>query len=293
MIKMYANAKINLYLQVCGRRTDGYHELDMIMQSIDLADTLYFYPSDALELEGGDTIAPLGENTILRAAQAFFGYTGIRGGVRVKVEKRIPIMAGLGGGSADAAATLQALNLLYGKPAGPLELAAIGKSVGADVPFALSGGCRRVRGIGEQMEEIENNLDCAYLLAKPAPGVSTKEAFALYDQTAAPAGETDIEKCVCALANGDMHSFAMFTANALEKPARQLCPQMATLLNAMKRSAGAAFMTGSGSCCVGLYKNAARARAARRELRGMADFTAIARAAKVGVALGGRMDMGL
>jgi len=154
MIRRRAPAKVNLVLRVLGRREDGYHEIASLMQSISLFDELDFSPHQRgiiLRCPGND-LPTDGRNLVYRAAAAFFRRTGIAGGVKIELRKRIPMAAGLGGGSSDAAATLSALNELYGAPLPAAELSSLAASLGADVPFFLFGPRAWAFGIGERLE---------------------------------------------------------------------------------------------------------------------------------------------
>lgn len=283
MLKIKAYAKINMYLKVLGLRQDGYHDLNMIMQSVDLCDVLSFKKAELISVRCDDKrLSNEKKNTAYRAAAAFFDYTGIKGGIDIRINKHIPLMAGLGGGSADAAATLLALTKLYPHSISPIELSAIGKLIGADVPFSLSGGCRRASGIGENLSAEENNLNCFYLIAKPRGGVSTPEAFKIYDRETARK-ETDIEKCLWAMREGRIEEFAKYTANSLEDAAVKLCPEIGILLEKLRPLSEACFMTGSGSSVVGLFHKQRKAKAAMKELAGVAAFSSIARSVDAGL----------
>ena len=135
---VYAYAKINLFLEVMEKMKDGYHQLESIMQSVTLHDTLKIRKTaSGTALKCSETALNSEDNIIIKAAKAFFEKTGIKGGAEIELKKRIPVASGLGGGSADAAATLTALNSLYGAPVSTDELFLLGKSIGADVPFCI------------------------------------------------------------------------------------------------------------------------------------------------------------
>lgn len=283
MLKIKAYAKINMYLEVLGLRKDGYHDMNMVMQSVDLYDLLSFQKADQITLWCDDKrLSNEKKNTAYRVATAFFYYTGIKGGVDIKIQKRIPLMAGLGGGSADAAATLLALSKLYPHSVSQMELSAMGKLIGADVPFSLSGGCKRATGIGENLKDEENNLHCFYLIVKPKGGVSTAEAFHLYDKDPGRT-QTDIEKCLWAMRAGSIEDFTKYTSNSLEPAAIKLCPEIGEIMERLKPLADACFMTGSGSSVVGLFAKQRKARAALKELEGLAAFSAIGKSVDTGL----------
>lgn len=182
-----ARAKINWSLNILGVRPNGYHELDMLMQPISLADELVFEPADALSLTVGG--APGDENDlVLKAARALAELARQHGmktsGARICLTKRIPSRAGLGGGSADCAETLKALNRLWNLNFPMETLLELGAKLGADVPFCLTGGLARVLGIGERIEPLSNPPRCALVLITPGGGLSTPEVFRAYDEMA-------------------------------------------------------------------------------------------------------------
>ncbi len=272
-MKSYAYAKLNLALKILGQRPDGYHELDMIMQRISLCDELTIQKQAALTVSS-DLPLPA-ENTMTRAAQVFFEYTGITGGANIAVKKNIPAEAGLGGGSSDGAAVLAALNELYGTKLRLEELLALGQKVGADVPFFIMGACARATGTGEILSAIKNKLDCVYLLAKPVKGVSTKDAYKGFHT--AGGMPVDIDGTVASLASGDLRRFSKTSGNDLMPAALRLCPDIGRILYELK-DADAAFMTGSGSCVFGVYGNKKTAHANMERLRFLSfvDFVYVA-----------------
>jgi 4-diphosphocytidyl-2-C-methyl-D-erythritol kinase len=181
-VTVIAPAKINLTLDVVGRRADGYHLLESVMQSVDYCDTLMAVRADTVTLRTvGGEVCPVEKNTAYRAATAFFAHTGIAGGAAMVLHKHIPQQAGMGGGSADAAAALYALDTLYDTRLSVEELCAIGVTVGADVPFCIAGGAAYVTGIGEQIDPLPPMPTCSIVIAQPDDGVSTAEAYAAID----------------------------------------------------------------------------------------------------------------
>ena len=184
-MEILAPAKINLSLDVVGRRADGYHLLRTVMQSISLCDTVSLSASGQGKAEvfcDDKSVSP-GENTVLRAAQAFSEETGLRGndGLRFTVRKRIPTQAGLGGGSADAAAALKLLNTFYGAGISEERLRRIGLMVGADVPFCLMGGTALAEGIGEKLQKVPSLPPCEIVVCRPKTGVCTGRAYEIFD----------------------------------------------------------------------------------------------------------------
>jgi len=262
-----AYAKINWGLDITGRRADGYHLLDMVMQTIDLSDELVIEPAAALSLTVDGV--PAGEdNLVLRAARALNRRTGRGDGARMALAKRIPARAGLGGGSADCAAALTALNRLWGLGLGLGELAEVGLSLGADVPFCLAGGLARVSGIGERIEPVPDAPEIPLALVVPGGGLSTGEVFARWDR-GYPGVGLDSRMLAEAVAAGDLTGAARLAVNALSAPAMSLLPQIGELIERMRSlGAAAAFMTGSGSAVVGAFKTPSQARRAAAEIPG-------------------------
>lgn len=174
-----AYAKINLTLDIVGKRNDGYHLIDSVFQSVGIFDTVTVNKSDKISVLCGDIG---GENNIaFTAAKEFFCLTGISGGADIKIEKGIPLLSGLGGGSADAAAVIIALNIIYGTSLSKEKLLNIALKCGADVPFFLFGGTARVGGIGEKVEPI-SDIDGYYaVLLKSGEKESTRDMYAHID----------------------------------------------------------------------------------------------------------------
>lgn len=256
-LKLLAPAKVNLTLDVLGRRPDGYHELCSIMAAVDLYDEVTLAPAREISLTWQGVVRPplLERNTAYLAAKAFQAQTGRA--CRIHINKRIPHRAGLGGGSADAAAVLRGLQRLYGGVRGE-DLFAMGRSIGADVPFCLLGGCALAKGIGEQLTPLPPP-GLSLVLLKGRDGVSTP---ALFRSLALPLPHPDTEAALAAL-SGPAAGLAPFLQNALEGPAAGLCPEIAALkARLLAGGALAAFMTGSGACVAGLFPSHEAAQAA-------------------------------
>ena len=262
MLHLKARAKINWALNITGRRADGYHELDMVMQAIDLHDDMTFAPADAITLTVDG--APAGEeNLVVRAAQALNRRAGASRGVAMTLEKHIPARAGLGGGSADCALTLRTLNDLWDLRLPEEALLAIGAELGADVPFCLTGGLARVTGIGERIAPVTGASPMPLVLATPGGGLSTAEVFSLWDAGGFPPVTLDAPALAAAVARGDLPAIDRLCANALTAPAIALMPEIGALIQTMRKlGAGAAFMTGSGSTVVGAFDSEPAARRA-------------------------------
>lgn len=261
-MRVKARAKLNWTLDITGRRADGYHLLDMLVQSLELSDEIELTEADelALTIENDETLSA-DNNLILKAARALQSAANTKKGAAIHLQKNIPTQAGLGGGSADAAAALKALNALWQTGLSDKMLEEIGLSLGADVPYCLRGGAMRVRGIGERLSPIAVSFSYPVVLIKPCEGLSTKEVYARAD-TLAPlhpmtSGAMD------ALALGDLALLNRCAANALFPAARQMRPELEAALDALIAS-GASFsaMTGSGCVVYGVYKTALSAQAA-------------------------------
>ncbi len=269
-IKLNAPAKINLFLEVTSRRADGYHNIESVMQTVDLFDMLTFTrrerDSRGIILECDDKRVPLDEkNLICRAARLFFEHTGAdETDVTVCLEKRIPMAAGLGGGSSDAATTLLALNKLYGAELSTDELCALGARIGADVPFCVRQGIAVTRGIGEICLPCAMMPDCFIVIACAGEGVSTPWAYGMLDEMY-DYGTRDVssDKFVSALGSGDIALAASEMTNIFESvvlPERELARSIRDTLS----STGAlkAMMSGSGPSVFGVFADERTARLA-------------------------------
>ncbi len=274
MITRAAYAKINLTLDIVGRRGDGYHLLESVMQTVSLYDTVGAERADEIVIECDAPNVPTDRrNTCFKAAERFFEYTGISGGAKIVIEKRIPSEAGLAGGSADAAAALWLLNEIYGAGLGGEELESIAAKVGADVAFCVRGGAAVCRGIGEEMESISDMPERFVLLVKPDFGVSTPEAYRLFDEKGIRT-ENGTKKFLSAPKRGET-PFG-FISNDLETAlANPVIEKIKKALFGL--GAEAAQMTGSGSCVFGLFKSEKDAENAKHELAGNYPFVELCR----------------
>ena len=269
MIQAQARAKINWALNITGRRSDGYHLLDMVMQSIELHDTMTFEDADAIALiVDGDIPAEPEKNLVHRAATALNRRTGTRRGARITLEKRIPARAGLGGGSADCALTLRALNRLWDLKLSDAALSEIGAGLGADVPFFLQGGLCRVQGIGERVERLSPAPKYWLVIKHVSPGLSTPEVYREYDELGASSTKT-AGPVLALLQSGDFAALGKMDLNALEAPAVRMLPAIAKAKRQLL-SLGAlhALMSGSGSAVYGVFAGEREARQAASGLEG-------------------------
>lgn len=254
-ITVRAFAKINLMLHVVGLRPDGYHDLRTTFQSIALDDSLTFASTKgSLEIACDDPRCPSDHgNIVWKAAVRLWeaaGRSGTPAGVRVRIEKRIPMEAGLGGGSADAAAALRALAALWRLRIDVRELHRIAASLGADVPFLLEGGTAFGVGRGDVLVPLPDVARQWVVLAVPGFGVSTKDAYAWYDDV--PRGDRQARREIMVSASS-AHS-ARDVVNDLEEPVIARHPQMGEAIDALCRiGARHAAMSGSGSAVFGLF----------------------------------------
>ena len=249
-----APAKINLDLRVTGRRTDGYHELDSLVTFAAWGDRLTFASERQLTLElSGPFAATLAENSdnlVLRAARRLADRAACPAHVRITLDKRIPVAAGLGGGSADAAATLRGLCRLWQLELPPADLLPLALELGADVPVCLLGRPARMRGIGERIEPVElPPLDL--VLANPNQAVPTAQAFAgvgVIGPACGPDRPMPTDRA-------GVLAWLRLRGNDLEAPARRVAPAIAALIEALRSQPGCrlARMSGSGPTCFGVF----------------------------------------
>lgn len=256
MIQERACAKVNLTLGVTGRRSDGYHTLDSLMVTTDLCDDVTVTRCREVIVTCTGMFLPY-RNTLRAAAERYRALTGR--GARIHVYKRIPAEAGLGGGSADAAAVLRGMQRLYGE-AEERDLYDIALRVGADVPFCLQGGLCRAQGVGEVLTPFRLGAPLHLVLAKPAAGVSTR---ALFERLNLPQPLPDTARAMAALSGGDVRALGPLLCNALQAEAEALVPEIGTLRQRLLAlGALGASMTGSGSAVFGLFETSEAAAAA-------------------------------
>lgn len=237
-----APAKLNLFLHITGRRTDGYHLLQSVFMLIDWCDTLHFEKrSDGIVSRQDLTHALPEDDLCLRAARALQAATGCTHGAHISVAKQIPAQAGMGGGSSDAASTLLALNRLWGLRLPGSDLERIGLALGADVPFFLRGQNAWVEGVGEQITPLQDAAklpSSQFLVVKPEAGLETSAIFSSVSL------KRDTET---ATITGFAAAHYCFGRNDLQPVAQALCPDVATALTWLQQQGLQARMTGSGS----------------------------------------------
>ncbi len=294
MLRVTARAKINWTLDVLGVREDGYHLLDMLLGSVELCDTLWLQEETGLRLEvsGEEERAPEGQagllagtpdqdNLVMKAARALQEATGCRLGARMRLIKRVPVGAGMGGGSADAAGALLGLCALWGLELPWEKLEAMALGLGADVPFLLRGGLARVQGIGEILRPLPAPAPIWLVVTQPCQGLSTWDIFRAYDQTPQEAVlRPDTQSAEEALLRRDLPGLARARGNGRQPVSAARRPQISQAVRALEeRGALRAMMTGSGSGVYGLFEDEKTARAAFQALRGRWEKTCLTRTA--------------
>lgn len=263
-----AFAKVNWTLQITGTRPDGYHLLDMLMQSVSLHDTLRIEPANRLSLHVEGSPLPADErNLVLRAARLLMNRFPHVPGARMTLKKRIFEQAGMGGGSADCAAALLGLSHLWRLPLTLAHLEHLGAQLGADVPFCIRGGLQLVSGIGEKLQPVPAGRPLHLLAVHPGSGLSTPEIFRAWDRSPLSLS-ADARRAAQAIAAGDLNGLANHMGNALQPISQKLLPAIAEIASKlMAVGAIAAQMTGSGSAVIGLFADSAHALAAFEQLK--------------------------
>ncbi|MDP8950735.1 MAG: 4-(cytidine 5'-diphospho)-2-C-methyl-D-erythritol kinase [Actinomycetota bacterium] len=266
-----AFAKVNYALEVRGLREDGYHEISIVMQSVSLADEVEIERvSGGFDLEVEPEGAGFGlpeENTVYKAWGLLGELAGVGLPARVRLRKAIPAGAGLGGGSADAAAALVGLNELFGLGLSISELREAGLRVGADVPFCISGGTALGEGIGEVLSPLPAPPPHHLVVAKPAAGARTARIYRAYDEQP-KAGGASIAPVVEALRVSDLDALARVLGNDLAPVTKGFVPEVRALEEELLRAgAMGAAMSGSGTAVYGVFVSEADARAAAEEVR--------------------------
>ncbi len=270
MISVNAYAKVNLSLEIKGKREDGYHIIDTVMQTISLCDIVYIKKVSNGEITIiCDDEELSGENNLCyKASRLFFDKTKINGGCNINIKKNIPVSAGLGGGSADAAATLKGLNRLYGQPLDLSELKKLALFLGADVPFFIEGGTARAGGIGEELNKICSNLHLYLLLIKDGEKPSTAFMYKKIDELGvSSSGEKISDDCEKSLLKGDFELFKSSFKNDFSlvwnyKKIKQ---------DIMENGGEQVSLSGSGPTVIGVFNNKNKAKNAFEILKSKYD----------------------
>jgi 4-diphosphocytidyl-2-C-methyl-D-erythritol kinase len=260
-----APAKINLFLEVLGKRPDGYHDLNTCMVAVDLCDTLTFRPAGDFRLTCDDPALSIGpDNLVWRAAEVLRQATGTTRGAHVNLAKRIPMAAGLGGGSSDAAAALLGLNRLWELGLTTDRLLALAARLGSDVPFFVAARAAWCTGRGEVVAPFALKAPLHVLLAAPPVGLATA---AVYRGVTVPARPEADGPMRAALAGGHVANVGAALFNRLQGPAAALCPEVSALLGALADLKPPGWLlSGSGSTCFALCRSRQEARAVARRL---------------------------
>lgn len=266
-MKLSACAKINWTLDITGQRQDGYHLMDMLMQPVTLCDEVELLPADeiSLSVEGNPEISSDKSNLAWRAAEALRQVSGTSFGASIHIVKKIPSQAGLGGGSADAAAVLHGLNLLWNTGFSQEELEQIGLTLGADVPFCLRGGFCRVQGIGEILTPLPDAPERTLLILQPCAGLSTKAVFQAY-HAADRIRHPDTDSAIAKILEGDSLTDDAL-GNVMQQVSADMRPEIPEAIALLKEyGAECAQMSGSGSAVFGVFTDDTAASLARSQL---------------------------
>ncbi len=270
-MELLANAKINLTLDILRKREDGYHDLQMVMQSVTLSDALTLTPAQGTEGQAPSNLHFLptgGKNLAQMAAAAFRAAAGLGGEVDVSIQKHIPVCAGLAGGSADAAAVLHAMNQLTGAGLSPAQLAEIGARVGSDVPFCVLGGAALAEGRGERLTPLPCLSPCHIVICKPPFSISTPQLFSRVNVRKI-VRRPDTAGTVAALEAGDLAGVARRMYNVFEdvlEPRRMA--EIREIESALiDCGALGASMSGSGPSVFGLFQDRRQAQDACERLK--------------------------
>ncbi len=268
-----APAKINLSLDVLGKRQDGYHEVKMIMTTIDLADRLELMElaEDRIEILSHNRYVPDDQrNLAYQAAKLLKEKFNVKKGVSITIEKTIPVAAGLAGGSSDAAATLRGLNKLWNLGLTIEELAELGAAIGSDVSFCVYGGTAIATGRGEKIEHIKTPPSCWVILAKPHIGVSTADVYGNLKLNRVT--HPNVDKMVEVINDGDYKGICDTVGNVLEDVTFVMHPEVARIKAQMKRfGADAVLMSGSGPTVFGLVHHDSRMHRIYNGLKGFCE----------------------
>ena len=280
-----ANAKINLGLNVISKQDDGYHTIKTIMQSVELSDDLLFEKSNTISIKSNDPSLDCGPtNIIFKCIKAIQEHTNMpQNSLKVLLQKKIPVQAGLGGGSADGAATLIAYNDLYDLKIPKSELARIGKSVGADIPFMLYGGRALCEGIGDQITQLPIKKKNAVIIIKPQYAMSTKEAYAMID-IIGTSEKLDFKELCHTLDTNKQTLLREILLNDFEKVLMKKFPNITQLKQLLRKEGSIAeSVSGTGSAVFGIFHDEDSAREAYNRLKNICDEVYLSRFTDMGI----------
>jgi len=267
IIQVTAPAKLNLFLHVTGRRPDGFHLLESLIVFTEFGDTLEFEAADELFLHITGPLAHslnAHDNLVFKAAHLLREHAGVKSGAKITLHKHIPIGAGLGGGSSDAAAALRGLEQLWGLKLGESDRLQLAMQLGSDVPVCLNAKPGWVSGVGENVQPVAVSGGAWVVLANPGVPLATADVFRRFSERFAETS-SPFPESIDSVAY--MLRFLKPMRNALEAPAMELLPVIGEVLAALRATGcGLARMSGSGATCFGLYEKSGEAQAAAREI---------------------------
>lgn len=265
-IVTYAHGKINLSLDIRSKREDGYHEIDSVMQEIDLKDRLTFKKRDKdIVIESNSPHIPLDfHNLVYKVWEKMKLYTGIDKGIHVNIEKTIPVSAGLAGGSSNAAATFKALNELWELDLSKEELMALAKDIGADIPFCIMGGTAYAKGIGEVLTPLKSFRDINVLICNPGFEVSTQYAYSQIDLSDK---KIDTKRIIEYVEKRDIVGVSRDMKNKMERAIIKRYPVIESIKKEMiENGALGSLMSGSGPTVFGIFEDEGKMQFAKQRL---------------------------
>lgn len=256
-------AKINLTLDVLGKRADGYHDVEMIMQTVSLFDLVLVDKTHSnIIISTNLKYLPINEKNIAyKAARLFFEKTGVKGGAKIMIHKNIPVAAGLAGGSGNGAVVLHAMNMLFNTQLSEQELCDMGAELGADIPYCILGGTKLAKGIGEELTDLPPVPKTTVLIVKPPINVSTPSIYEQIDSVPIEI-RPDSEKMIKALKNGNIYEISDNLCNVMETVTEKMYPVIGGIKKKMLlNGALGAVMSGSGPSVFGFFDNYEKAKA--------------------------------
>ena len=269
-MRLRAMAKINLALDVLGKRPDGYHDVRMIMQTVTMYDDIELSkkPEPGIELRTNLPFIPTDEkNLAYRAARLLMDEAGVKEGLRIDLHKFIPVSAGLAGGSTDAAAVLVGVNSMFRLGLSMEDLMKRGAALGADVPFCVMRGTALAEGIGEKLTRLPSAPECSVLIAKPGISVSTKAAYEALRENEI-ASRPDIDGMIRSIREGDLYGVASRMENVFQPGIAEKHPVINELITEMEENGAVkAVMSGSGPTVFGIFDDKQKAEQAAHILR--------------------------
>lgn len=277
-VKVLAPAKINLGLEIGNKNSDGYHEVDMIMQSVSIYDEIKLSMSVNKNIEivtDKKVDCPPEKNIAYRAAKEFFDYTKTGNcGVKIKIKKNIPMCAGLAGGSADGAGVIVGLDKMFGTDLKAPEMCKIGAKIGSDVPFCIFGGTVAASGIGVDLNTVSSMPRCSILVIKPGISISTAEAYSKFDSIKIDK-KHGMDLLESSLKAHDLQGVCSHLYNRFEEVIDN--PEIFDIKQKLKNGGAlSSLMTGSGSAVYGIFDDVNKATKCMRDLKNMYEFVRIA-----------------